>query len=227
MPHRRTVTGKTPHLSKTELQKGVTLATENAKRLFKSAEALVHVNPSHAYALYTLAVEEYGKALWLEEFEKRAKPSKHYDVQEVFTDHETKLEKARKVIPPTCKNIMLGINLSVNSIQNPKDLWYDVRPDSEGFKRATRYVSIPAGLTGNFFAVSDDYMVDFKARSEALYVDCFHVGSSSKEVQWSSEIVPAADGFQQAIKEFRKFLWPEVQAAELSRNISPARTQTI
>ena len=205
MPPRRNLTGKTPILSKTELQKGVTLATENAKRLLKSAEALVQVNPSHAYALYTLAVEEYGKALWLEEFEKKAKPSKHYEVQKVFTDHETKLEKAREAIPPTCKNIMLGIRLSVNSIEAPKELWFGVSPGPGGFKRATKVVPIPGGQTGKFFAVSNDYKVDFAARLEALYVDCFYV-DSGKDVQWSSEIVPAADPFQQAIKDFREYL---------------------
>jgi AbiV family abortive infection protein len=198
-------TGKTPSLSKSELQRGVALSIDNAKRLLNSAESLVEVNLSHAFVFYTLAVEEYGKALWLKEFEKKAKPSKRYDVQEVFRQHETKLEKARISIPLSCKNIMRGLKLSVNSIQVPKTLWYDVKVDAEGFKRATRSVPISGGVTGKFFDVADDYTLDVNARLEALYVDCFYIGSGH-DVQWSNEIVPTVDGFQKAIRDLRSHL---------------------
>jgi len=198
-------TGKTPNLSKSELQRGVALSIENAKRLLNSAESLIQVNLSHAFFLYNLAVEEYGKALWLKDFEKKAKPSKRYDVNKVFKDHETKLEMARKWIPPSCKNIMRGVKLSINSIDVPKELWYDVKTDENGFKRAKKVVSIPGGATGKFFYVSEDYALDLDARLEALYVDCFYIGSDHV-VQWSNEIIPALDGFQQAIKDLRSHL---------------------
>jgi len=201
----RTVTGKTPRLSKSELQQGAVLSIDNAIRLLESAEVLVKVNLSHAYVFYNLAMEEYGKALWLREIEKNAAPSERYEVGQVFRKHETKLEKARAMAPSSCTEIMRGLKLGVNSKMIPKTLWYNVEVDRYNFKRATKSVVIPPGATGKFFDVSPGDIVDFGARLEALYVDCFYVGSGN-QVQWSNEIVPTAEAFQQAVKDFRQHL---------------------
>ncbi len=63
-------------------------------------------DPTIAAGLYTFAVEEYGKYLYL----KSLKPidGKYHVNYEKFTDHRSKFEKALSNLPDACKLINLG-----------------------------------------------------------------------------------------------------------------------
>lgn len=192
------------------MKQGIALCDDNAKRLLESADALVDVNPAHAFGLYTLAVEEHGKAIWLGELVKSVKPQEEVqdEVQKVFTKHEEKIQKAcESPLPQTCTRISYGVRLTHNLEASGTQIWYRQKVDPLGFKRATKSVCAPAYTTGTLADITDeDYLVDFGARLEAFFVDCFYIGQGKDEIQWSPEISPDEEQLRRAIADFRNHI---------------------
>ncbi len=64
-------------------------------------------NPTVSAGLYTFAVEEYGKYLYLKSLEP-IDGKYHIDYANEFTNHTSKFEKALSNLPDECKLINLG-----------------------------------------------------------------------------------------------------------------------
>jgi AbiV family abortive infection protein len=123
---------------------GISLCLKKAKALSEDAMLLFKngTKTDHAVVLYVYAVEEFGKALLLDD-EYRANPNEAtYDIdKELFVGkgaHSKKLQRVHRRLPDECLKLMQGSF------------------DAESFDRES-------------FSV--DILADLETRAEALYVD--------------------------------------------------------
>src|SRR5437867_8995039 len=93
-----------PALTKERALEGASLCLKSVRRLLRSSKALREVEPMHALALYSLAIEEYGKELWLQELATSIREGAKVPSPEgLFTDHHEKLRRGFETLSPECK----------------------------------------------------------------------------------------------------------------------------
>jgi hypothetical protein len=176
-----------------ELNNGITICFEKAKRLLDGAELFVRNegNLSSALGLYTFAVEEYGKGLLFEECQKNR--NGNYEVpKSIFglgdrQSHENKIQKALDKLPTGCKYISIVIKVktasdSVRTIELKSD---------------KKISSIPSWLTGTFSTLNVDTI------EEDTRWRCFYIGWDDKNKYWKYEFEPNKDQLLEAISSFR------------------------
>lgn len=77
-----------------DIPKGIELSLTNSDRLRADAEILAEKKRyNSAIPLITLAVEEFGKALWLSEYFKKNAFIPHKEGRSIFRDHRKKIDK--------------------------------------------------------------------------------------------------------------------------------------
>jgi hypothetical protein len=112
---------------------------------------------THALGLYTLAIEEFGKAILFKKcfnYYYYDDPNSQKIPKAIFRRkhaHELKFENAMEHLPPECKDIMVGTYLPFPSGQ----------PTNVRVARKGPYVPVPAGVSGNllFFSFSSFFFI--------------------------------------------------------------------
>lgn len=196
-----------PALTPQELHRGRSLCLKNVKKLLQSSKVLIGSEPMHALVFYSIAVEEYGKMLWLAELEESMGDATEISAPRgLFTNHKEKLKRGFNALPQSCSNVMHGVRLRANSIGETKTVWYNPEKDSLGSHRARGSVSIGAGLTGHFVdALDAGGVAELATRLEGMYVDWFYAGSSSVG-QWSPSLALESASLRSAIQGFELHL---------------------
>jgi AbiV family abortive infection protein len=174
------------------IQKAKQLA-DSALKLLDSNEGNDHTN---ALGLYTLAIEEFGKAVILKEecfIDDDAAPQKV--PKSIFTGnkaHDRKFEEAMKRLPPECKNIRVGTYLAFPSGTPTK-----VRLGKKG-----PYIRVPADKRGNFFAT---YTTNMDMRMSCFYVDWDETKQKwvfNMKVEKKEELRKALNKFKETIVDY-------------------------
>ncbi len=87
-----------------DIPKGIELALKNSDRLRTDAEILAKAERyNSAIPLITLAVEEFGKALWLSEYFKKNASIPHNDSRLIFNEHKLKIKKVLDYVKSVVK----------------------------------------------------------------------------------------------------------------------------
>ena len=98
---------------------GIKLSFKKANLLADDAETLLKYNGSlsHVLGLYSLAIEEYGKAKLLEEIKlKTPELNQKYRIQRSeYYKHESKLQKAFKFLPKKCTHVNISVVVKDNT----------------------------------------------------------------------------------------------------------------
>lgn len=145
-------------------------------------------NLSNALGLFTLAVEEYGKALLLQ---KCQKTGENYQVPKIIfkgrESHDRKFKEALKDLPSNCKSLSLGVKVEHNSSTSTKTI--PVSPEGDE-------VIVTASTTGSF-TLTDEILANFETRMK-----CFYVDWNEKKNQWFFELRPEENGFLRVLEEF-------------------------
>ena len=168
-----------------------------SKKLLDSAELVLRnsINLDHALGLYTLACEEFGKAIVLKESldgggEKIQKIPKY-----IFgfgaNSHKKKLKKAIKNLPQECTQLPIGENITIPSGKKMKM--------KLGISDAI--LVTPANTTGVFLT---DVSLVPKIRERCFYVDWDE--TSDNWHKWRLNLQTDKKSLQKAIDSFRKEL---------------------
>jgi AbiV family abortive infection protein len=149
-----------------------------------------------ALGLYTLAIEEFGKAVILKEecfVDNDTTPQKVR--KSIFAGnraHQIKFKKAMNKLPPECTAFMVGTYVPFASGEAMTKRIGKKGPE----------VSVPSGVSGNFFA---KYTADVHMRMSSFFVDwneenggwIFHM-----KVERREERQTALTKFKEEIKEY-------------------------
>jgi len=179
------------------MQEGILLCLERAKQLAKDALYLAKKsNTTHAFGLYTFAVEEYGKALLLKE-QKKMKKGNFIVPAWIFggksrkraNSHQQKFQKALNELPYKCNMITLWSQVvNVAKMEDEK-----IHVEEIG-----QTAIIPAGLTGTFSLTTAP---DFEERMKIFYVDW-----NDQKKEWVMPTNPPQKFFLDTMNNFLKFL---------------------
>jgi AbiV family abortive infection protein len=136
---------------------------DSALKLLSSDDANDHTN---ALGLYTLAIEEFGKAAILKDECFRNDVDDDDPISQkipkgIFSGkdaHNRKFKEAVKRLPPECKDIMVGTYRAF-----PSGI-----PTKDRLGRRGPYISIPKDVSGNFFG---QYTASMDMRMSCFFVD--------------------------------------------------------
>lgn len=121
-----------------DIPKGIELALKNSDRLRTDAKILAEKERyNSAIPLITLAVEEFGKALWLSEYFEKNTFIPHKDGCSIFRDHRRRIDKALGYVENVVKSrtVKTREKYSEDNISNiPEEF------DEQDFKERMWYV---------------------------------------------------------------------------------------
>ena len=149
------------------LKRGIGLCVENSLRLAQSAQRSCSKDNASAYslALYSFAIEEYGKSVLLEGLAEDQGGIAEvprwifgFGGKRAHT-HERKILVAKKKLPKDCFSFPFSVEVEA----------------AEGYTATVSYrkssVSIPPDATGEFSDSIDYFDLDLDSRLDALFVD--------------------------------------------------------
>ena len=115
-----------------QMRAGMGLILLNIEGLLHDATILLTSGSSaRAFGLYLIAVEEYGKALLLQENRiKPRSPGIHKLSSRVFRDHNLKFERARRELPEHSQNFLEGVVIRNNTQTGVATIVYQVSSKS-------------------------------------------------------------------------------------------------
>lgn len=175
------------HLEKNKLKVGIVNSINKSRKLLHDARLLLNDKWEHTHVigLYTFAVEEYGKALALQECMNgsRTKKGKYEIPNYIFKSHKSKFNKALKILPPECKDLQIGVYVKTNTMGKPITI---------------RGMSIAGSGTG-LFTIST--LSDFVLRKETFYV-----AWDDRKRQWKPELTASRETLETAISSFENHL---------------------
>jgi AbiV family abortive infection protein len=169
-------------LTKDQCTAGIVLCIRNAHRLVRNAELLLserEASPSSAYSLWSLAMEEYGKALLLKELCEQNEGKRQtfeVDWKKLFGSggHKNKFQKAKGELPGLPEKIKAEVQVRSNTSERPTTI-----RTTDG-----QFITVLGGMTGSFQDGSN--RVFGKINSYDLRFRDFYVGWDSKNNQWQS-----------------------------------------
>lgn len=161
-------------LEKNQLLAGIVHCLSKAKQLLADVTRLLGTvtSLSSALGLYTFALEEYGKALWLYDCIKESQ-EKYKIPKEIFSNHNKKIKRALNELPEEFSKFYPGARLIIPSTEDETKI---VGPNNEKIIRTS-------ATTGVFWNTDKKYVTDFDVRK-----DCFYVGWDDKKRRWKYEI---------------------------------------
>lgn len=196
-------------LKDTEISEGITLCEMKVLSLLKSAEILASNQEAirTSLALYTLAVEEFGKLLLSNRC--LSIEGKYLVPKDLFQGnraHQNKFKEAMADLPPPCTDLLRSIRVPYNASQQYTAI---PNPDQKGKKQT---VLIPARTSGLFTDTTRQDNVKPIELGERF--DVFYVNWDDKEHQWVDgwlyqdqlcyESVPDPSALDAAISEFQE-----------------------
>lgn len=181
-------------LEEGQLREGINKCIDKARRLLNDALLLIKDERklAHAIGLYTFAMEEYGKALLLNECLRGAKVKGKYRVPiKIFRGkiaHELKLDKAGEHLPNNCRNLWIGV--LVEYPLNSNDEIYVTRTSDP--------MIVEPDTTGLYSIITT---VDWDVRES-----CFYVDWDDKNKCWKYELSAKKNELVKAISRFKRHL---------------------
>jgi AbiV family abortive infection protein len=172
--------GKKMVLTKGQCTAGTHLCVRNAYRLVMNAELLlnqVEASPSSAYSLWSIAMEEYGKALLLKEAYNQSNGKREELVEidrEKFLEHEFKFKKAKDNLPQLPARIGTEVRVKSNRSTNTITL-----KTSDG-----QTISVGAGASGTFQETTNPNVKLGKNTSVNLRFKDFYIDWNTENKQW-------------------------------------------
>jgi AbiV family abortive infection protein len=112
-------------VSDENLQIGISLCNKKKNELLEGAKLLLGKKPTLALGLYCYALEEFGKGLCLQELigvdnnEQFIKK-----LEETFTQHKYKIDRATKELPEFCTKVSYGVHLEYNIHKKTRTIGY-------------------------------------------------------------------------------------------------------
>jgi len=121
-----------------DIPKGIELSLKNSDRHRADAELLVKEERyNSAIPLITLAVEEFGKALWLSEYFEKNESIPDKKGAFIFRSHEQKIDKVLEYV----KSIVKSRTIKTRSKQDPENIFHISEEfDEQDFKERMWYV---------------------------------------------------------------------------------------
>jgi AbiV family abortive infection protein len=182
-------------MSRLGLLIGNYICVQKAKQLADSALKLLDDNDTNdhtnALGLYTLAIEEFGKAVILKEecFVDNDAVTQRVP-KSLFTGnkaHDRKFEEAMKRLPRECKNIRVGTYFAFPS----------GKPTNVKLGKKGPYIRVPANKSGNFFG---QYTTNMDMR-----MTCFYVDWDETKRKWVFNMkVESKEELRKALKKFKE-----------------------
>ena len=151
-------------MKRKDVIEGIRLCLSKANLLLDKTQLTVRTDEDNTVALgiYSLAIEELGKAIILQDHIREEK--EQYEIsRKLFRgkeSHDLKFKKAIEFLPSDCTNAVYGLEVKM---PNTKDQTITISP--KGHK-----VSIPKGTTG-IFMTFDINRIDFETRMSCFYID--------------------------------------------------------
>lgn len=152
-------------IPKKELLQGIRYCLANISTLLDQSQKACQKFSDNAIALglYTFAIEEFGKLLYMLEAYKIEKgiykiPKNIFSGRE---SHNIKFKKALEKLPTECILPQYGIEVHTN--MSPEDIVIPVNPHGES-------ITIGGGLTGTF-SIETDNPIDLVTRMGCFYLD--------------------------------------------------------
>lgn len=179
-------------VNETQLNEGIIECIKNVNRLCRTALIILESekNIFHALGLYTYAIEEYGKALYLKEILSEKKDQYLIEAEKKFKDHRFKFSKAWEKLPENCK--FYESNLSSNDPEFADEYYYNnIKP------------KLPHGMYP-FLSTAIQHHVDFPARLE-----CFFVDWDYEKKSWKKFPKQDKNRLRQTIEHFIQYLQKE------------------
>lgn len=158
------------NLTETQLREGFSLCIYNATRLVDNAELLFNNRRSSvnlAYSIWSFAMEEYGKALYLKDSYKKGNKTKCFCIEEnLFCGkeaHKKKFNRAKSQLKALPLTIKATIRISSNLSQKNQTIKTSLRKN----------ISVPLHTTGDFCSLDSgsDKTISVELRMESLYVN--------------------------------------------------------
>ena len=133
---------------------------------------------SHVLGLYSLALEEYGKAKLLEEIKlKTPELNQKYRIQRSeYYKHESKLQKAFKFLPKECTHVNISVVVKDNT--SNKNQIIKIHP-----KIKNSILTIGAYQTGTFGTINGVTLI------EKLRWRCFFIDYDDTKDCWVEEFI--------------------------------------
>lgn len=180
-------------VKKADLIEGIEKCVCNISQLLEKAEKIARKKSDNSISLglYSFAIEEYGKALFLREY--LAENKKEYEIaQDLFKgrkSHDLKFKKALENLPIECKYAVPGIRIDVNTDSKPKKIVLTPRGDS---------VTIPPGVTGTI-SMMGIFPTNFEMR-----MNCFYVDWDNKKKEWKYRPRILSESIERGVWKFKK-----------------------
>ena len=176
-------------ISKEKLEEGIQYSLANISELLVHSQKACqkYTDNSIALGLYTFAIEEFGKLLYLLESFKTDKKS--YQIpKNIFVggkSHKIKFEKALQKLPKEC--ILPEYGIEVNTNFSTEDITIPLNPQGDE-------ITIAGGITGTFSIGETDNPIDLITRMGCFYLDW----NDGKKV-WKSKPKVLEDGMKDSI----------------------------
>jgi hypothetical protein len=155
-------------MNKTHMLEGLQLAIRLVKkRLCGSTLLLNNDNSIDALVLYSLAYEEFGKALIIKDCIDTNKDGLSVSLFRGPSAHKIKMERARQYLPAKCSRFLPGIKLS-NPSYDTETMNYKTWHGKDVF---IGEISRPSYTTGIFTDPESSSILDEIAKMEFQYVD--------------------------------------------------------
>ena len=157
-------------LTKTQLETGITLCISKVHQLLNDTEILCknNGNESTAVALYTLAIEEFGKSLLLKKCIQASNEEKFQVPQTIFgrglQPHTPKFDEAFLELPEECQVYQTIDSLHDGDKFPPKykNHHHKAKKIAEDWEKTHPEIDIEVNFS---------LLFDFEVRKNALYVD--------------------------------------------------------
>jgi len=174
-----------------------TFCKKHVEELLGVAVSIMDSHPRYALGLYTFAVEEYGKALWLEDIRASGSTNGRYTVPtNIRSDHHRKFKYALDALPHECTEI------KVRASSVALRLGTNATPISQTCKTVRGMVSIPPYTTDFFFDIVERVSdANFDAR-----MSCFYLDWDQHRRQWRAFFSPDKESLAAAMQKFREYL---------------------
>ena len=176
-------------ISKEKLEEGIQYSLANISELLAHSEKACekYSDNSIALGLYTFAIEEFGKLLYLLEAFKTDKKS--YQIpKDIFIgreSHKIKFEKALQKLPMEC--ILLEYGIEVHTNFSTENITIPVNPQGDE-------ITITGETTGTFSIGTTGNPIDLITRMGCFYLDW----NDGKKV-WKSKPKVLEDGTKDSI----------------------------
>lgn len=193
--------------TKEELLEGIQLTKNNVFLLAEQALFLLKKKKyaSTALGLYSFAIEEWGKYLFLNDSLKKSDYSIGVEIfGRAQNSHKSKFQRGLEAIPTSCKIFTKPIDI-IKAAEEEKSIYLG-KPHSGDYKFYG--LSKKPTIFQHEFSIGN-FLIDFNARKE-----CFYVDWNEENKEWKQPLPVSKKNLQISIKNFLKFIRHQIDSEE-------------